>query len=116
MYDQATRLAAEVTRDVESFFEQVDDPTSPWANASSFATKIRRNIRLAEAPSFGQSIFEYAPYSNGAADYRCLAEEVMEICERHRYAYNGSRQSPHSVRTTAKKRSFKKSRRSKLAK
>jgi chromosome partitioning protein len=34
---------------------------------------------LAEAPSFGQSIFQYAPDSNGAADYRELAEELMQM-------------------------------------
>jgi len=33
-------------------------------------------VRLAEAPSFGQSIFEYAADSNGAQDYASLAEEV----------------------------------------
>jgi len=41
-----------------------------------FEAKIRRNIRLAEAPSFGQSIFDYAPESNGAEDYAALATEV----------------------------------------
>nr|MCS5616599.1 ParA family protein [Pirellulales bacterium] len=35
-----------------------------------------RNIRLAEAPSFGQSIFDYAPTSHGAEDYEALAAEV----------------------------------------
>ena len=38
----------------------------------------RRNIRLAEAPSFGQTIFEYAPHSNGAQDYKTLAHEVAQ--------------------------------------
>ena len=47
------------------------------SGATFFQTRIRRNIRLAEAPSFGQSIFEYAPDSNGAADYQSLAEEVI---------------------------------------
>jgi chromosome partitioning protein len=42
-----------------------------------FETRIRRNIRLAEAPSFGQSIFEYAPGSAGAEDYRLLADEYL---------------------------------------
>ena len=42
-----------------------------------FETRIRRNIRLAEAPSFGQSIFEYAPNSPGAEDYRALGGEVL---------------------------------------
>jgi chromosome partitioning protein len=42
-----------------------------------FETKIRRNVKLAECPSFGKSIFAYAPKSPGAADYAALAEEVM---------------------------------------
>ena len=43
-----------------------------------FRRKIRRNIRLAEAPSFGQSIFNYAPDSNGAEDYHHLAQELLK--------------------------------------
>ncbi len=43
-----------------------------------FKTKIRENISLAEMPLSGQSIFEYDPKSNGAADYMALAEEVIE--------------------------------------
>jgi len=42
-----------------------------------FDTRIRRNIKLAEAPSFGQSIFGYAPTSNGAADYAALATKCL---------------------------------------
>ena len=42
-----------------------------------FETRIRRNIRLAESPSFGQSIFEYAAKSPGAEDYRALGGEVL---------------------------------------
>lgn len=77
MYDGNTRLAGEVASDVEAFFRQARGQTTPWANAQTFQTRIRRNIRLAEAPSFGQSIFQYAPSSNGAEDYRCLAEEIL---------------------------------------
>ncbi len=87
MYESATRLAAEVSRDVEQFFAETDDPTTPWSRAAVFSTRIRRNIRLAEAPSFGQSIFEYAPHSNGAADYRCLAQELTELEEQQRFTY-----------------------------
>ncbi len=87
MYESGTRLAAEVSRDVEGFFEQVDDPTSPWAHTITYETRIRRNIRLAEAPSFGQSILEYAPQSHGATDYRDLAREVMVAAEGRRFAY-----------------------------
>lgn len=76
MYDSSTRLAAEVTRDVEEFFAQARGAPTPWADVQTFQTRVRRNVRLAEAPSFGQSIFAYAPDSNGAEDYRRLAEEL----------------------------------------
>ncbi len=45
---------------------------------ATFESRIRRNIRLAEAPSFGQSIFDYAPDSPGAEDYGRLAAEVLK--------------------------------------
>jgi len=77
MYESGTRLAAEVTSDVDEFFRQSRGPNRPWAAAQMFETRIRRNIRLAEAPSFGQSIFAYAPDSNGAEDYQQLALEVL---------------------------------------
>lgn len=77
MFDTATRLASEIKEDVNSFLQAVDDERCPWYGAQLFETRIRRNIRLAEAPSFGQSIFEYAPHSNGAEDYRSLADEVL---------------------------------------
>jgi chromosome partitioning protein len=76
MYDSSTRLAAEVTQDVEEFFRNARQRQTPWSAAQVFHTRIRRNIRLAEAPSFGQSVFEYAPTSNGAEDYQALAEEI----------------------------------------
>jgi chromosome partitioning protein len=79
MYDAGTRLAAEVTRDVDEFFAQSRDARTPWAAVQTFQTRVRRNIRLAEAPSFGQSIFSYAPDSNGADDYRRLAEELRSV-------------------------------------
>ena len=78
MYDSGTRLAAEVINDVEQFLEDERSTNSVWSNAQSFDTRIRRNIRLAEAPSYGQSIFQYAADSNGAQDYRSLAMEVMQ--------------------------------------
>ncbi|HET6879583.1 MAG TPA: AAA family ATPase [Pirellulales bacterium] len=78
MFDGSTRLASEVSHDVEQFFEQCRAGRTCWSDAQPFATRIRRNIRLAEAPSFGQSIFAYAPGSNGADDYRQLAVEVSQ--------------------------------------
>jgi chromosome partitioning protein len=77
MYDSSTRLAAEVSDDVERYFEGERTPDCIWATARPFATRIRRNVRLAEAPSFGQSILQYAPTSHGAEDYRALAREVL---------------------------------------
>jgi chromosome partitioning protein len=76
MYETGTRLAAEVAGDAQEFFDREQQPGCPWSDVKVFETRIRRNIRLAEAPSFGQSIFEYAPHSNGAQDYLALAEEV----------------------------------------
>ena len=76
MYDAQTRLAIEVSEDVDEFFRAAGAGRTPWAGAQAFRTRIRRNIRLAEAPSFGQSIFQYAPDSNGARDYRQLAQEI----------------------------------------
>jgi chromosome partitioning protein len=76
MHEAGTRLATEVGRDVEAFFAGSDARHPAWAAARVFATRIRRNIRLAEAPSFGQSIFDYAPESHGAEDYAKLATEV----------------------------------------
>jgi chromosome partitioning protein len=77
MFDSNTRLAAEVSEDVGAFFGNRREGKSPWAGAQMFQTRIRRNIRLAEAPSFGQSILQYSPESNGAEDYRNLAREVI---------------------------------------
>ncbi len=77
MYEAGTRLAAEVCRDVEEFFAAQSRVNSSWAGARVMQTKIRRNIRLAEAPSFGQSILQYAPKSHGAEDYQGLAEEIL---------------------------------------
>lgn len=79
MYDTGTRLAAEVSNDVEAFFADQAVADGTWADTCTFSTRIRRNIRVAEAPSFGQSIFEYAPQSHGAEDYRQLAAEVLGL-------------------------------------
>ncbi len=81
LYETGTRLAADVIDDLKRFLAS-SEPDTPWANTQIFSTKIRRNIKLAEAPSFGQSIFEYAPSCNGAKDYGGLAAEVMAQAER----------------------------------
>jgi chromosome partitioning protein len=77
LYDAGTRLGSEVIDDLDNYFDGHRNPSSPWADAKVFQTRIRRNIRLAECPSFGQSIFQYAPTSRGAEDYASLAAEVQ---------------------------------------
>lgn len=47
-----------------------------------FATEIRRDVKLAEAPASGKTIFEHAPASNGATAYRALYQEVLARCGR----------------------------------
>ena len=76
LYETSTRLAADITDDLMHFLEQ-SDPRAPRKNARIFDSRIRRNIKLAEAPSFGQSIFDYAPKSPGAVDYAALITEVV---------------------------------------
>ncbi|MFO0908697.1 MAG: ParA family protein [Isosphaeraceae bacterium] len=79
LYDAGTRLGGEVIDDLDRFFgSRKNAPgNAPWADAKLFRTRIRRNIRLAECPSFGQSIFQYAPSSRGAEDYASLAAEIQ---------------------------------------
>jgi chromosome partitioning protein len=78
LYEASTKLAQEVVTDLKGFLERSRGSGVPWAGARVFETKIRRNIKLAECPSFGKSIFGYAPKSPGALDYLELANEVME--------------------------------------
>ena len=77
LYDAGTRLGGEVIDDLDKYFDGRRHPNAPWAHARVFRTRIRRNIRLAECPSFGQSIIQYAPTSRGAEDYASLAAEVL---------------------------------------
>jgi len=66
MFDPRTRLAGDIVREVRNHFPH-----------EAFQTIINRNVRLSEAPSFGQAILDYDPTSPGGLAYRALAEEVM---------------------------------------
>lgn len=79
MFDAQTKLSIEVVHDLNAFIEQAQGKPLPWAGARIFNSRIRRNIKLAESPSFGQTILKYEPHSNGAADYRALAKEVLDL-------------------------------------
>lgn len=66
MHDGRTNLANQVVEEVEKFFKD-----------KVFKTFIPRNVRLAEAPSFGMNIFDYESKSKGAKAYTDLAKEVI---------------------------------------
>lgn len=57
--------------------QQVEENVRAHLGSQVFETVIPRSIRLAEAPSYGLPIFDYAPGSSGAEAYRQLAEEVL---------------------------------------
>jgi chromosome partitioning protein len=77
MHDASATLSHEVVADIESYFESARNQPVPWAAAQVFRPAVRRNIKLAECPSFGKSIFDYAPTASGAADYRALAQAII---------------------------------------
>lgn len=66
LIDQRLKLHQEV-------FENLREPFG----AKLFKTKIRRNVSLAEATSFGKTIFEYAANSHGAKDYEAICKEIL---------------------------------------
>ncbi len=68
LYDMRTILSREVLADIRRFFE-----------AKVFDSIIHTNVKLAEASSHGKTIFEYAPESRGAEDFRKLGAEVLEL-------------------------------------
>jgi chromosome partitioning protein len=78
MYDSRVSLSGEIVSDIEEFFLGHQE-ASPWDNVTVFDTRIRRNIKLAECPSHGRTIFEYEPKCHGAADYLALAQEVAAM-------------------------------------
>ena len=77
MFESQTRLSGEVVAELQKFVEAARGTDLPWAHAQIFDTRIRRNIKLAESPSFGEPITVYDSSSNGAADYRALAAELI---------------------------------------
>ena len=76
MFDSRASLPNEVKADIEQFLENARGTNSAWADARILPTYIRRNIKLAEAPSYGQTIFEYEQNCHGAEDYRKVAEFI----------------------------------------
>jgi chromosome partitioning protein len=67
LYDKRNSLSDQVKKELEKYFED-----------KVFKTIIPRNVRLAEAPSFGKSIIEHDKWSKGARAYKSLAKEVEQ--------------------------------------
>lgn len=67
MFDKRTSLSEQVLHEIKQYFGE-----------KLFKTLVPRNIRLAEAPSYGQTIFEHDKWSKGARAYKALAKEVIK--------------------------------------
>ncbi|MGI6746740.1 MAG: ParA family protein [Anaerovoracaceae bacterium] len=68
MFDGRTNLSIQVVEEVKKYFKE-----------KVYTTVIPRNVRLAEAPSYGMPIMEYDPKSKGAEAYSEFAEEFLEL-------------------------------------
>ncbi len=66
MYDRRNSLSEQVQTEVKNYFGD-----------KLFKTVIPRNVRLAEAPSYGRTIFEHDKWSKGARAYKALAREIL---------------------------------------
>jgi len=67
MYDSRLRLSDQILEEVKKHFDTM-----------VFETVVHRNVKLGEAPSFGQTIFDYDITSKGAANYLNLARELLQ--------------------------------------
>ncbi|MDD5134438.1 MAG: AAA family ATPase [Phycisphaerae bacterium] len=90
MFDSRTSLSEEVKNDIDRFLANARKTDCPWSKAEIIPVFVRRNIKLAEAPSYGKTIFEYEPACNGAEDYRMIAK----------YLQGQSNDSPAETRQT----------------
>lgn len=70
MFDGRTNLSIQVVEEVKKYFKE-----------KVYTTVIPRNVRLAEAPSYGMTIVEYDPKSTGAEAYREFAQEFLDLEE-----------------------------------
>ncbi|MDP1629769.1 MAG: AAA family ATPase [bacterium] len=89
MYDRMSRLNRAVAKEMRRNFP-----------GYIFNAVIPRNISLAEAPSFGKTILQFAPYSHGAKAYRQLAQEIINLenpCPTTLSAADSNRLSPRKI-------------------
>ena len=76
-YDMRTRISVEAVQTLQAYFKE------------RVLTPIRVNTRLKEAPSHKKTVFEFAPDSHGAEDYRALVLKVIELCRADAVHYDG---------------------------
>ena len=67
MYDRRTTLSKQVVQEVRDYFDE-----------KVYKTIIPRNVRLSEAPSYGEPIIHYASHSSGARAYRDVTLELLK--------------------------------------
>ena len=77
MFDSRASLPKEVKADIEQFLDKARGTNCAWSQAQILPVCIRRNIKLAEAPSYGKTIFEYEQNCHGADDYEKVASFIQ---------------------------------------
>ena len=92
MYDDRTNLAQQVTENLQAFFED-----------KLLKTTIPRNVRLAEAPSYGKPVCLYDPRSRGSESYQALA---IELLSRHGVESPAAKERKKSSQKTSKEIRF----------
>jgi len=78
MFDTRASLPAEVKANITTYFDNARNQNLPWSNAQVVPICIRPNIKLAEAPSYGKTIFEYEKNCHGAEDYQKVAQFINQ--------------------------------------
>lgn len=78
MHEGQSSHGKAVVEEMRTHLEQYRGSGLPWSQCEVLMPPVRRNVKLAEAPSFGKTIFDYAPTCAGAGDYRALAAVLLE--------------------------------------
>ncbi len=79
MHESQSSHGRAVVEEIRQHFENARGSDVPWNSCRVLQPPIRRNIKLAEAPSFGQTIFDYDSKCAGADDYRGVANSLLSM-------------------------------------